>query len=249
VLLKADHVLIAKLKTIGQLAAEEIRALLAIIGKTRQVSRHQDIVKDGSSPDSVTLIVSGFACRYKLLPDGGRQIHSFHIPGDLPDLPSFATGFTDHAIGALTPCEVAVIAHDELRKLTEAFPNLALVLWRDTLIDSAITREWLTGVGRRDARARTAHLLCEQYYRMRAIGMADDNVLPFPVTQVEIADALGLSTVHVNRTMKTLAREKLINYHNHSITMLQWEKLQTAGQFDPCYLLRSDGNLRRADRK
>jgi CRP-like cAMP-binding protein len=242
---EADHVLVKNLDSIGSLSPEEIGALLGIIGASRQVLRNHDIVKAGSSPDSVTLILSGFSCRYKLLPDGGRQIHSFHIPGDVPDLPSFVIGFTDHAVGALSTCEVAIIRHHELRKLSEAFPNLALVLWRNTMIDFAIMCEWLSGIGRRDARTRTAHLICEQYYLKRAVGMANNHVLPFPVTQAELGDALGLSTVHVNRTMKGLAREKLISYRNHSIAILDWEKLQTAGQFDASYLRWSDGNSRR----
>jgi len=113
------------------------------------------------------------------------------------------------------------------------------------MIDFAIMCEWLSGIGRRDARTRTAHLICEQYYLKRAVGMANNHVLPFPVTQAELGDALGLSTVHVNRTMKGLAREKLISYRNHSIAILDWEKLQTAGQFDASYLQWSDGNSRR----
>jgi CRP-like cAMP-binding protein len=118
----------------------------------------------------------------------------------VPDLYSFILGFTDHAIGALTACDVATIAHHDLKQVTRRFPNIAQALWRESLIDAAIAREWLTGLGRRDAHARTAHLICEQYYRERASGMASNGVLPFPFTQVEIADALGLSTVYVNRT-------------------------------------------------
>jgi CRP-like cAMP-binding protein len=235
-LFKGDHVLIKRLQTATPLATDEIQALIGIIGPPKQFSRQTDIVQDGTSPDCCTLIISGFACRYKLLPDGGRQIHAFKIAGDLPDLYSFILGYTDHAIGAITSCDVALISHRELQQITRSFPNISRALWRESLIDAAIAREWLTGVGRRDAHARIAHFICEQYYRMKAAGLAGESILEFPVTQTEIADALGLSTVHVNRTMKALSRERLISYQNHRIAILNWQALQTAGQFEPAYL-------------
>jgi CRP-like cAMP-binding protein len=234
---KGDQVLIKKLQMIEPLAADEIQRLIGIIKPRGQVSRHNDIVANGSSPDFCTLIVSGLACRYKILPDGGRQILAFHIPGDLPDLCSFILRDRGDPIGALTSCDLAVIPHRDLRQVTRSFPNICHALWRESLIDAAIMREWLTGIGRRDAYARTAHLICEQYYRMKAIGLASEGILEFPVTQAEIADALGLSTVHVNRTMKALSRKKLITYQNHLITITDWQALQAAGQFEPNYLL------------
>jgi CRP-like cAMP-binding protein len=176
---QGDHVLIRRLQTGGSLAADEIQALISIIRLRGQVSRHNDIVLEGTSPDHCTLILSGFACRYKLLPDGGRQIHAFKMSGDVPDLYSFILGFTDHAIGALTSCDVAAISHHDLQQITRRFPNLARALWRETLIDAAIAREWLTGLGRRDAYARTAHLICEQYCRMKTVGLADNGILEF----------------------------------------------------------------------
>ena len=121
------------------------------------------------------------------------------------------------------------------------FPKITRALWRESLIDAAIAREWLTGLGRRDAYARVAHLICEQYHRMKAVGLAQKGMLEFPVRQAEIADALGLSTVHVNRTMKSLSRDRLISYLNQSITILNWQALQMVGQFDPAWLHSPDG--------
>lgn len=243
-MLKGDHVFIKSLQAAVALAADEIQALISIIKPGRHVPRHHDIVQEGSSPDCCTLIVSGLACRYKILPEGGRQIHGFKIPGDVPDLYSFILGQTDHAIGALTNCEVAVISHSELQQILRSFPNISRALWRESLIDASIMREWLTSLGRRDARARTAHLICEQYFRMKAVGLAANGVLQFLVTQSDIADAVGISTVHVNRTLKALSRERLITYHNHSIAILDWQALQRAGQFDPSYLHWPDGSSR-----
>jgi CRP-like cAMP-binding protein len=242
VLPTGDYVLIKRLQIAAPLSAAEIQALIHMIGPPRQFPRHSDIVQDGSSPDCCTLLMSGFACRYKLLPDGGRQIHAFQIPGDLLDMYSFILGYTDHAIGALTSCDVAVISHRELQQVIALFPRISRALWRESLIDGAIAREWLTGLGRRDAHARIAHLICEQYYRMKAVGLAANGILEFPVTQTEIGDALGLSTVHVNRTMKVLSRTRLISYHNHQIAILDWQALQTAGQFEAAYLHFPDGS-------
>jgi CRP-like cAMP-binding protein len=160
----------------------------------------------------------------------------------VPDLYSFILGLTDHAIGALTSCDVDSISHHDLQQITRSFPNITRALWRESLIDAAIAREWVTGLGRRDAYARGAHLICEQYCRMKAGGLAGNGILEFPVTQAEIADALGLSTVHVNRTMKSLSRKRLISYENHRIAILDWQALQTAGQFDPAYLHSPDGD-------
>jgi CRP-like cAMP-binding protein len=235
---QGNHVLIKRLHTGGSLAADETQALMSIIRPRGQVSRHNDIVLEGISPDHCTLILSGLACRYKLLPDGGRQIHAFKI---VPDLYCFILGFTDHAISALTACDVAAISHHDLQQITRRFPNLARALWRETLIDAAIAREWLTGLGRRDAYACAAHLICEQYHRMKAVGLAGNGILELPVTQTEIADALGLSTVHVNRTMKTLSRKGLIGYDNRRIAILDREALQRAGEFEPAYLHSPDG--------
>jgi CRP-like cAMP-binding protein len=241
---RGDHVLIKRLQTVAPLAADEIQALIGLFRPGGQVPRHTDIVQDGSSPDHCTLILSGFACRYKLLPNGNRQIHAFKFTGDMPDLYSFVLGYTDHAIGALISCDVALIPQRELQRVTESFPNITRALWRESLTDAAMTREWATGLGRRDAHARIAHLICEQYYRMKAAGLARDDILEFPVTQTDIADAAGLSTVHANRTMKALSRERLISYRNHSIAILDWQGLQTAGQFDPAYLYWPDGSSR-----
>ena len=123
-LIRGDQVLIKKLQIGGSLTADEIHALLSAIKPRGQVPRHSDIVAEGSTPECCILIMSGFACRYKLLPDGDRQIHAFKIPGDVPDLYTFILGFTDHAIGALTSCDVAAISHHDLEQITRMFPKL-----------------------------------------------------------------------------------------------------------------------------
>jgi CRP-like cAMP-binding protein len=195
-----------------------------------------DIVEDGSSPAFTTVLLEGFACRYKLLQTGRRQILAFQIPGDLVDIYSYVLPRMDHAIGALTRCTVAPISHAELDRVTERFPNLTHLLWRDSLVDASIVRTWLTGVGRRTAASRTAHLLCELHHRLKVVGQVNESRFQLPVTQGDIADALGLSAVHVNRTLKKLRAQKLITVNGQFVTISNGESLRAVAGFDPSYL-------------
>jgi CRP-like cAMP-binding protein len=193
-------------------------------------------VKEGDRPLDCCLIVQGFVARYKLLGEGQRQIFSFHIPGDIPDIQSLHLEVMDHSLGALTPCRVAYIPHQSLNELILRHPNLGSAFWRDTLIDAAVFREWLAGVGRRTAYQRIAHLICELYVRLQAVGLAEEWSFELPITQVEMADALGLSSVHVNRVLQDLRREGLIVSRSPVTAIADWERLQVAGDFDPGYL-------------
>ena len=171
-----------------------------------------------------------------MLGDGRRQILSFHVPGDVPDLQSLHLHTMDHTLSALTQATVAFIPHESLRDLVAARPTIAAALWRDTLIDAAIFREWMTGLGRRDARGRIAHLFCEMYLKLQAVGLAADHRCDFPPTQTEMGDALGLSTVHVNRTLQDMRAQELISLQGRSLHILSWKGLEAAGEFDPTYL-------------
>jgi CRP-like cAMP-binding protein len=232
----SDQLLIKKLNALGNLSHEEEEALVGIIGPRRTVNAGVDIVHDGSSPAFSTVLLDGFCCRYKLLRQGRRQILAFQIPGDLLDLYGYVLPKMDHAIGALTRCIVAPIPHTEIRRVTERFPNVGHVLWRDSLVDGSIVRTWLTGVGRRTAASRTAHLLCELHHRLQAVGLVTETKFQLPVTQGDIADALGLSAVHVNRTLKKLRMQRLIAIAGQSVTITNGEGLKTVAGFDPGYL-------------
>jgi CRP-like cAMP-binding protein len=181
-------------------------------------------------------VLEGWLCRYKLIENGARQIMSFHIPGDIPDLQSVHLQTMDHSLGTLTQSTVAFIQHESLRKLMRAFPRIGDILWRDTLIDAAIFREWITAIGRRQAPERIAHMMCEMFSKMRVVGLTKGNTCPFPLTQVTIADALGLSTVHVNRSIMELRSRGLIALEKQVLTIPNWEDLQAFGGFDPLYL-------------
>jgi CRP-like cAMP-binding protein len=193
-------------------------------------------VRDGSRPGACTLILEGFACRYKLLPDGKRQIMSFQIPGDVCDLQSFLLERMDHAIGALEACKVGLIPHAVMREITDEHPRITRALWKDTLIESSVFREWIASIGRRPAYARIAHVMCEILLRLKAVGLADDGSCRLPITQADFADALGLSIVHVNRTLQQLRADGLISLSGSVLVVHDWQRLRKAGEFDDTYL-------------
>ncbi|MDB5442694.1 MAG: Crp/Fnr family transcriptional regulator [Phenylobacterium sp.] len=228
--------LIAKLESIGTLTLEERAAIKALPLRVRQIAEDTDIVRDGDTPTESCLLVEGFLCRYKMLPDGGRQILAIHTAGDIPDLQSLQLKVMDHSLGSLTPCKVAFISHAALHDITRAHPGVMALFWRDTLIDAAIFREWLTGVGRRSAHQRIAHLICEIHLRLKVVGLTDDDGFELPITQAELADALGLSTVHVNRVLQDLRRDGLIASRGKFLAVTDWRRLEQAGGFDPRYL-------------
>jgi len=230
------HRLVQKLQSITELTAEERQALLDLPMTVRSYTRGEDIVREGGIPSECCLILDGFACRYKLLPDGRRQIMAFHTPGDLPDLQSLHIQTLDHSVGAMMPTLAAFIPHASMRTLTARFPGLMHAFWRDTLIDAAVFREWLIGIGRRDAHERIAHLICEMLLRFRGVELAPDNTFRMPATQGDIADALGLSNVHVNRVLQDLRRDKLITWGNYTVSVLKWDELQKRALFDATYL-------------
>jgi CRP-like cAMP-binding protein len=228
--------LIRKLESIAPLAPEEKAALLRLPLRLHAVAADQDIVCEGDSPSECCLIIEGFACRYNLTDEGKRQIHSFHIAGDIPDLQSLHLDVMDHSLGTLVPSKFAFIQHDDLRALMRSHPRLGDLFWRDTLIDAAVFRQWMVGIGRRSAHTRIAHLLCELLVRLRAVELVEDHVFNLPVTQAELGDALGLSTVHVNRVLQDLRGEGLISLRGGSLHMLDWDGLKRRGEFDPAYL-------------
>jgi CRP-like cAMP-binding protein len=230
------NVLIRKLRSISPLTEDENQCLATLPLSSESFAADEDIVREGDRPSECCLVVAGFVCRYKLTGAGDRQIFSFHLPGDLPDLQSLHLKVMDHSLMTLTPSKLAFIPHESLRRLMHQCPRVADVLWRDTLIDAAVFREWMMGIGRRSAEARIAHVLCEVLVRMRVVGLANEHECELPVTQAEIADALGLSTVHVNRSLQSLRAKGLIELRGGTLTVLDWKGLTTAGEFDPLYL-------------
>jgi CRP-like cAMP-binding protein len=228
--------LIRKLESIAMLTLEEKAALLRLPLQFKTLSAHQDIVREGDTPSECCLVVEGFACRYNMTAEGRRQILSFHISGDIPDLQSLHLAVMDHNLSTLVPSKLAFLQHDDLRSLLRSHLRLGDLLWRDTLIDAAIFRQWMVGLGRREARGRIAHLLCELLVRLRAVELVEDHAFVLPVTQGELADALGISNVHVNRVLQELRAQNLIAWRGDTLKVLNWEALKAIGEFDPTYL-------------
>ncbi|MEE1610359.1 Crp/Fnr family transcriptional regulator [Microvirga sp. CF3016] len=228
--------LISKLESIFTLTEEEREALLSLPMQVAALKEDQDIVREGDRPSRCCLILSGLACAYKVTGDGRRQIVSFTVPGDIPDLQSLHLKVLDTSISTLTPCRVGFIQHEILHDLCRRHYRFAAAFWRETLVDAAIFREWTVNVGRREAYHRMAHVLCEMLMRLRAVGLAEDHACELPITQAEFGDALGVSTVHINRVLQALRSEGLIELKDEQLNILDWERLREVGDFDPTYL-------------
>jgi len=218
------------------LSNEEENLLRSILVKDRQFAVGEDLVSQGSRPPFSTLLLDGFAARYKVMADGSRQITALHVAGDFVDLHAFPVKVMDHGIVALSPCHVALADHADLRAITERMPHLTRLLWLDTLVDGAIHREWIVAMGRRSKRAQIAHLVCELFMRLKVVRRTRGESFQFPLTQIEMADVLGISVVHLNKTLQALRREGVFTWENRTITIVDWERLQEIAEFDPAYL-------------
>jgi CRP-like cAMP-binding protein len=228
--------LLRKLDSIIRLSDEERDAVKALPVRIEDIGADQDIVCEGDRPRHSFALLDGFCATYSVVPEGRRQIMAFHIPGDMPDLQSLHLEVMDNSIGAVSSCRIAKMEHSMLQELCIAYPRVAAALWRESLITAGIFRRWLLNIGRREAYPRLAHFLCEMMLRMRAVGLADDYACAFPITQAEIGDALGLSTVHVNRTLQEIREAGLVEMNRNTLKVLDWDGLQQAGDFDPTYL-------------
>lgn len=228
--------LVRKLASVARLSDEEREAVGRMPMSVRALQARQDIVRIGDRPSHCCLVLTGFAFRYKLVGEGRRQILNFHVPGDIPDLQSLHLPVLDHNLAALTPMTAGFIHHDVVHEVNARFPRVAGALWRNTLVDAAILRERIASIGQRDGLSRTAHLLCEVFMRLRAVDLASERAMSMPITQVEMADALGLSPVHMNRMVKELRERQLITLDGQQVEILDWDALAALGDFDPVFL-------------
>src|SRR5215213_7200703 len=230
------HILLRKLTSLHEISEEEQAAVVAALEPPIHISRGQDIVSEGSTPNYTTVMLSGTACRYKILARGNWHILTFQYPGDMTDLYSYVMKRLDHGVGALSNCSVAHIPHAKVAGLCQDYPNLAYTFWRDTVVDTSILHSWALGGGRKTLE-RVAHLLCEIFVRFEAVGLADpQQPLPFTATQQDLADALGLSLVHTNKTIAALKSRKLISRTGSRLQILDWQQLKAVANFDPAYL-------------
>lgn len=227
---------VRKLECFTRLSDENKRALIRLSQNVQLVGPHRDIIREGDSPEYVNLILDGWACRYKTLESGQRQIISFFLPGDICDPHVFVLCEMDHSIATLTPVRLVQIPRDALLGLTEQHPRITQALWWETLVTAAIQREWTVNLGQRSGIQRLAHLFCELLLRLRAIGMTENHTCPMPITQQELADATGQTSVHVNRTLQEMRAMGLITLRSRLLTIPDLDRLQRVAMFNPDYL-------------
>jgi CRP-like cAMP-binding protein len=236
---KIDDALDRAIDKIGRLAEldeEDRRAFEALPTRVVRVGAGRYLVREGVAADDCCILAEGFACRHKMTAAGGRQIVSFHLRGDILDIQHLLLATADHNVQAITDVTVAWVPKMLLRQLASERPRIGEALWRDTLIDASIFREWVLNVGRRDARSRIAHLLCEFAARCQAAGLGSADQFELPMTQETIADATGLTGVHVNRMLRLLADDGLIARAGRQVRIVDPPRLREVADFDPAYL-------------
>lgn len=225
-----------KLQHFAPLSAEDVRILDDACADVKSHRAKRDLIKEGDRPEGVFLLVEGWACRYKVMPDGKRQIMAFLLPGDLCDVQIFILKQMDHAIGLISDAKVAVIPKLKMLQIFEERPKLARALWWATLTDEAVLREWLANMGQRDAYERAAHLIAELWLRLKTVGLTNDGSFDLPITQTDLGDALGLTSVHINRVLQRLRAQKLIEFSRGKLHIPDVPKLMAVTRFEPNYL-------------
>ena len=233
--------LIRKLEQFTRLSSDDKRALeQAAAQRVRRLAPREDLIREGDKPRQVNLILDGWACRYKVLEDGRRQIQAFLVPGDICDLRMFILKQMDHSVAALTSLTVAEIPSGTILDLTQNSPRLSHALWWNSLVEEAIAREWISVLGQREAIERLAHLFCELCLRLRGVGLtnghADGIAFEMPLTQEQLADATGITTVHVNRTLQQMREQGLILLKGKTLIIPDLESLKAVALFNPNYL-------------
>ena len=229
--------LIAKLEQFTKLSSQDKAALAHVTNEpSRQLQSGQDLIREGENPETVKLVLEGWACRYKQLEDGRRQIISFFLPGDLCDTHVYVLREMDHSIGALTPLSYVEIDRQKLEAATSEHARLAHALWWDTLVTAAVQREWTVNLGQRDAAERLGHLFCELFLRLRSISLTEGDSCPLPITQNDLGDAMGVTSVHINRSLQELRGNGLVELKSRRLTIPNLPALQAYSLFNPNYL-------------
>jgi CRP-like cAMP-binding protein len=225
-----------KLRQRAEISADEERTIRALVQETRRVGADQVVVREGEDLSSSLLLLSGWMARSKDLPGGQRQMTELHVAGDFADLHAFTLKRLDHDVLTLSDCTLAIVPHDRLNELTERYPRLARIYWFTTNVDAAIHREWTLSLGQRSAIARMANLFCELFLRLQVVDLTSGDSYDFPLTQRELAECVGLTVVHANRTLQELRRRGLIELSNRRVTILDRDGLAALAEFQPAYL-------------
>jgi len=228
--------MVRKLQLWKELEAAEQEAILALPHEVSALDAGKYIVREGECTTQSCLLLGGFAHRHKLASDGARSISAVHMKGDVVDLQNSLLERADHSVQALTKVEVAFIPREAIVDIAFRLPRIGLAMWYDTLVDASIFREWILNIARRDAQTRIAHVICEFGLRLEALGLGDRHSYEFPLTQEQLADATGLTPVHVNRSLMELQAKGLITRTVRYVAVANWSMLAEAGEFDNAYL-------------
>jgi CRP-like cAMP-binding protein len=242
----ALQMFVNRLTSRSVLTDEEVEALLGLNGNFAEVAPRLDFVRYGESVDHACLIVKGLAGRYGQHANGTRQITCLHIPGDMADLPSVVSPKSGWGLSALTATTLLRIPHADLRRVAAKHPGIAEAFWRDCVADGSIFSEWVVNVGRRDAISRVAHVFCQMALRYERLGQGNRHGFRLPMTQTDLADATGLTSVHVNRTLRLLRVRSIVDLRAGTVTVHDWDKMVTTGDFDAGFML-LDGPAPRLD--
>ncbi|MBA3896076.1 MAG: Crp/Fnr family transcriptional regulator [Sphingomonadaceae bacterium] len=233
-----SNAFVDKIRSYVPLQADDAEVLEAACANVRAIPARYDLIREGDKPGPVFVMLDGWACRYKLLPEGGRQIVAFLMPGDFCDMHVAVLDEMDHSIATLTPARVAMIPREEMERLIEARPKLTHAFWRTQLVDESVLRAWIVSMGRRSAIERVAHLMCELFARARNIGLVENDRCDLPLTQIVIADALGLTPVHVNRVLRKLREAGAMDDETGKLVITNPAQLAFVAGFDDNYLHR-----------
>lgn len=233
---RPHDVIVRKLKEHSLLDPDDVAAVQALSFRARELEPNEDLIRQGDRPKACAIVLSGMVGRYHTLSGGKRQYLSFHLPGDMPDAQALFIERMDHSVCALGGASLVLVPHEEILNMFVRRPAVGIAVWRETLLDSAIFRDAITNNGSRSALGRTAHLFCELYYRARAAGVARPGQVRLPLHQGVLGEALGLSTVTVNRTVQALRRTGAMDFRQGMLSVLDWKRLVEIGEFDPAYL-------------
>ncbi len=229
---------VQKLNALTDLAPADIVALQAATSRGRKYVARQDLIREGDEPGPVFVMLEGWACRYKILPSGTRQIVAFMMPGDCCDLHLNMVTEMDHSIQAITTANVATISRSEMTTMMDDYPAIARAMYTAQLIDEGVMRAWIVSMGRRSSIERVAHLMCELYLRARNLGLTSAGEFALPLSQVVLADALGMTAVHINRVLKELRLAGAMTVGRGSVNIVDPINLVQIAGFDENYLHR-----------
>ncbi len=225
-----------RLRARHAIGPDEEAAILSLVSEVREYPADYLAIPEDKLLTESTLLLKGLMCRAKDLADGSRQVTELHVPGDFADLHSFTLKRLDHDVRTLTRCQVAVIPHERLERLTEEQPRLTRIYWFGTNLDAAIHREWEVSLGRRSSPQRMAHLFCEMEVRLGLVGLAEDGRFDLQLTQEELAECLGITAVHVNRTLQQLREQQLLEFRSGRASILDRDELRDVAGFTGDYL-------------